>query len=126
MQIWLAMHLCPSVKGKRLDNLLFFLVPWRFCNCYDFFLVFEILNFRQINSTQLCPLRARTRYVVKIPIARLQKPRHAKPDAKVHTEPTFGRFYVQTQTFDRIIQTFYYCRLKRELHGNGTPLQGTG
>jgi len=31
----------------------FFSVPWRFCNCYGFLLVFEILNFRQINSTQL-------------------------------------------------------------------------
>jgi len=28
-------------------------VPWRFCNCYGFFLVFEILNFRQTNSTQI-------------------------------------------------------------------------
>jgi len=28
-------------------------VPWRICNCCGFFLVFEILNFRQINSTQL-------------------------------------------------------------------------
>jgi len=41
------------VKGLRLDNLAVFSVPWRFCNCYGFFPVFEILNFRQINSTQL-------------------------------------------------------------------------
>ena len=47
------MHLNRPVKGQRLDNLAFFSVPWRFCNCYGFFLVFEILNFRQINSTQL-------------------------------------------------------------------------
>ena len=40
-------------QGQRLDNLAFFSVPWRFCNCYGFFLVFEIINFRQINSTQL-------------------------------------------------------------------------
>ena len=52
MQIWLAVHLNRPVKGQRLDNLAFFSVPWRFCNCYGFFLVFEILNFRQINSTQ--------------------------------------------------------------------------
>ena len=47
------MHLNRPVKGQRLDNLVVFSVPRRFCNCYDFFLVFEILNFRQINSTQL-------------------------------------------------------------------------
>jgi len=44
-------HLNRPVKGQRLDNLAVFSVPWRFCNCYGFFLVFEILNFRQINST---------------------------------------------------------------------------
>jgi len=37
----------PPVKEQRFDNLPFFSVPWRFCNCYGFFLVFEILNFRQ-------------------------------------------------------------------------------
>ena len=52
MKIWLAMHLNRPVKGQRLDNLAVFSVPWRFCSCYGFFLVFEILNFRQINSTQ--------------------------------------------------------------------------
>jgi len=41
-----------SHQGQRLDNLPDFSVLWRFCNCYGFFLVFEILNFRQINSTQ--------------------------------------------------------------------------
>ena len=51
MEIWLAVHLNRPVKGQRLNNLAFFSVPRRFCNCYDFFLVFEILNFRQINST---------------------------------------------------------------------------
>jgi len=45
-------HLNRPVKGQWLDNLAVFSVPWRFCNCYGFFLVFEILNFRQINSTQ--------------------------------------------------------------------------
>ena len=45
------MHLNRPVKGQRLDNLAVFSVPWRFCNCYGFFLIFEILNFRQINST---------------------------------------------------------------------------
>ena len=48
----LAMHLCSPVKGQRLDKLPVFSVPWRFCNCYGFFLVFEILNIRQISSTQ--------------------------------------------------------------------------
>ena len=38
---------------NRHDNLPFFSVPWCFCNCYGFFLVFEIPNFCQINSTQL-------------------------------------------------------------------------
>ena len=52
---WLAVHLNRPVKGQRLDNLAVFSVPWRFCNCYGFFVVFEILNFRQINSTQLNP-----------------------------------------------------------------------
>jgi len=31
---------------------LIFSVPWHFCNCCGFFLVFEILNFRQIVSTK--------------------------------------------------------------------------
>jgi len=44
-------HLNRPVKGQRLDNLEVFSMPRRFCNCYGFFLVFEILNFRQINST---------------------------------------------------------------------------
>jgi len=39
-----------------LHNHLFFLVPWRFCNCYGLFLVFEILDFRQIHSTQAVSL----------------------------------------------------------------------
>jgi len=52
MQTWLAVHLNRPVKEQRLDNLAVFSVPRRFCNCYGFFLVFEILNFRQINSTQ--------------------------------------------------------------------------
>jgi len=48
----LCMHLYRPVKGQRLDNLPVFMVPWRLCKCYGFFLVFEILNFRRINSTQ--------------------------------------------------------------------------
>ena len=55
------MHLNRPVKGQRLHKRAVFSVPWRFCNCCDFFLVFEILNFRQINSTQLSlPVPRRT------------------------------------------------------------------
>jgi len=53
MYIWLAVHLIRPVKGQRLDNLAVFFGFPAFCNCYGFFLVFDILNFRQINSTQL-------------------------------------------------------------------------
>jgi len=52
MKIWLAIHLYPPAMGQLLENLPFCSMPWRFCNCYGFFLVFEILNFRQINATQ--------------------------------------------------------------------------
>jgi len=38
------MHLCRPAKGQRLESLPAFSVPWRFCNCYGFFLVFEILK----------------------------------------------------------------------------------
>jgi len=37
-------------KGQPLDNLPVFALPWIIYNCYGFFLVFEISNFRQINS----------------------------------------------------------------------------
>jgi len=49
-----ALHVTTSEanKLKWLDNLAVFSVPRRFWNCYCFFLVFEILNFRQINSTK--------------------------------------------------------------------------
>jgi len=49
---WLAVHLNRPVKGQRLDNLPFFSVPWRFCNCYGFFLVFEILNFQTFSQSR--------------------------------------------------------------------------
>ena len=42
----------------------------------------------------ICPPRRRGRANT-----RLQKPCLAKADAKIHTEATFRRFYVQTQTF---------------------------
>ena len=41
----------PPTKGRWRDNLLVYSVPWRFCNCYGFLLVFENPHIRQIKSS---------------------------------------------------------------------------